>query len=89
MSKIALPFKELNANMTMTFNRENIETIMKWYLESLHGKKVKDIKMRFNDVNNYEMTVNMTEVVKPIAEVVDNKKSEQSAKASAEVDITL
>jgi DNA-binding protein Fis len=88
MSKIALPFKELNAEMTMTFNRENIETILKWYLEQLHGKTVKDFKMRFNDATNYELTVRMTEKVKPIAEVVDNKQSEKATPAS-EVDLTI
>lgn len=88
MSKITLPWKELNGNLSMTFQKKDIEALLKWYLEAIHGKSVKEIQVRYSDANNYSMTVTMQEVSKPIAEVVDNKPTQPAAPAT-EVDLTI
>lgn len=86
--KIALPWKEINAEMTTTLSRDNVETIIKWYLEQLHGKTVKNITYKWGDSGQYQMTISMPEKIRPVAEVNDNKQADKPAQA-AEIDINL
>ena len=89
--KVQLPFKSIDATTNVVLTKEQVEAIIRWYFEQLHGTPIKAITYSHFANGIYDMKLTCLEKIIPISELnsKDIPSNENPNKTVTEIDINI